>query len=168
MSQQVYDSILKKQLDRGFIELVTEPNKKGAVHYIPHHPVKKDSVTTPVRIVYDCSCRQSNALPSLNDCLITGPHFLVDLCTILLHFRTHQFGLSTDIDKAFLNITLKESDRDFTRFLWLKNPLDPSSAFVTHRFKRILFIGVARGRQGRAFARPSLIFALPLKSYQRK
>ena len=29
-------------------------------------------------------------------------------------------------------------------------------------------IGVARGGQGRAFARPSLIFALPLKSYQRK
>ena len=140
---QVYDKILKEQLDRGFIELVTEPNKKGAVHYIPHHPVKKDSVTTPVRIVYDCSCCQSNALPSLNDCLITGPHFLVDLCTILLRFRTHQFGLSTDIEKAFLNITLKESDRDFTRFLWLTNPLDPSSAFVTYRFRRIIFGAVS-------------------------
>ena len=86
---QVHDSILKEQLDTGFIELVTEPNKKDTVHYIPHHPVKKDSVTTPVRIVYDCSCCQSNALPSLHDCLITGPHFLVDLCIILLRFRKH-------------------------------------------------------------------------------
>lgn len=121
---QIYDNILKEQLDRGFIELVTEPYKSGAVHYIPHHPVKKDSVTTPIRIVYDCSCRQSNALPSLNDCLMAGPHFLVDLCAILLRFRTHQYGLSTDIEKAFLHITLKESERFYT-FLMAHKPIGP-------------------------------------------
>jgi len=38
-------------------------------HYIPHRPVKKDSDTTPIRIVYDCSCKQSPQYPSLNDCL---------------------------------------------------------------------------------------------------
>ena len=140
---QIYDSILKEQLYRRFIELVAEPNKTGAVHYIPHHPVNKDSVTTPIRIVYDCSCRQSRTLPSLNDCLITGPHFLVDLCAILLRFQTHQYGLSTDIEKAFLNIALKENDRDFTHFLWLTNPLDSSSKFVTYRFRRILFGAVS-------------------------
>ena len=86
---QIYDNILKEQLNREFIELVTEPYNGGPAHYIPHHPVKKDSVTTPVRIVYDCSCRQSNEHPSLNDCLVAGPHFLVDLCAILLRFRTH-------------------------------------------------------------------------------
>jgi len=70
---QFYDSILKEQLNRGFIELVTEPDKSSPCHYIPHHPVNKDSVTTPVQIVYDCSCRQSS---ELNDCLLTGPHCL--------------------------------------------------------------------------------------------
>ena len=49
---QTYDSILKNQLKRGFIELVTS-DKKTPTHYIPHHPVIKDS-TMPIQIVYDC------------------------------------------------------------------------------------------------------------------
>ena len=140
---QTYDNILKEQLRRDFIELVPNPKKSDTAHYIPHHPVKKNSDTTPVRIVYDCSCRQSSEHPSLNDCLLTGPPFLVDLCAIILRFRKHQYGLSTDIEKAFLHITFNENDRNFTRFLWLSDPLDPNSEFVVYRFKRILFGAVS-------------------------
>lgn len=140
---QTYDNILKEQLNRDFIEPVPNPKNSDTAHYIPHHPVKKNSDTTPVRIVYDCSCRQSSGHPSLNDCLLTGPPFLVDLCAIILRFRKHQYGLSTDIEKAFLHITLAEKDRNFTRFLWLSDPLDPSSEFVVYRFKRILFGAVS-------------------------
>ena len=53
-----YGEILQEQERRGFIEKVTvETNSTdNRIHYIPHHPVfKKDSNTTPVRIVYDCS-----------------------------------------------------------------------------------------------------------------
>lgn len=28
-------------------------------HHIPHHTVKKDTVTPPIRIVNDCSCKQT-------------------------------------------------------------------------------------------------------------
>ena len=122
---QSYDKILREQLSRGFIKPVTERNNANAAHYIPHHPVKKNSATTPIRIVYDCSCRQSNDHPSLNDCLMSGPPFLVDLCAIIMHFRTHSYGLSTDIEKAFLYVTLKEADRNFTHFLWLSEPHKP-------------------------------------------
>ena len=132
---QTYNNILKEQLRRDFIELVPNPKKSDIAHYIPHHPVKKNSDTTPVRIVYDCSCRQSSEHPSLNDCLLTGPPFLVDLCAVILHFRKHQYGLSTDIEKAFLHITFNENDRNFTRFLWLSDPLDPNSEFIVYRFK---------------------------------
>ena len=38
---KTYDKILKEQMKKGFIEPVAEPNKDGAAHYIPHHPVKK-------------------------------------------------------------------------------------------------------------------------------
>jgi len=140
---QTYNNILKEQLSRDFIEPVLEPRKSDTAHYIPHHPVKKNSDTTPIRIVYDCSCHQSSEHPSLNDCLLTGPPFLVDLCAIILRFRRHQCGLSTDIGKAFLHITLAEKDRNYTRFLWLSDPLDPSSEFIVYRFKRILFGAVS-------------------------
>ena len=77
--------------------------------------------------------------PSLNDCLNPGPPFLNDLCSILLRFRQYNFAFSADIEKAFLHVYLDEVDRDFTRFLWLSNPTDPTSQFMTFHFKVVLF-----------------------------
>ena len=140
---QTYDAILKEQLSRGFIELVTESDKSSPSHYIPHHLVKKDSATTPIRIVYDCSCCQSCEHPSLNDCLLTGPPFLNDLTSIILRFRTHLYGISTDIEKVFLHIALHENNRNFTRFLWLSDPSNPNSEFTVYRFWTVLFGSVS-------------------------
>lgn len=61
------------------------------------------------------------------------------MCSILLQFRTFTYGLSTDIEKAFLHVGLDESDRDLTRFFWLSNPEDPESEFQVYRFKTVLF-----------------------------
>ncbi len=136
---KTYGDIIADQENRGFIERVDPQENEKDVHYIPHHPVVKNSNTTPVRIVYDCSCKQSPSTPSLNDCLQVGPPLLSDMCSILLRFRTHCFAFSTDIEKAFLHVGLHEHDRNFTRFLWLSNPNDPESPFTTYRFKVVLF-----------------------------
>ena len=135
---QLYDGIIKEQEQRGFIERVDD-DAAADVHYLPHHPVKKDSVTTPIRIVYDCSCRGSGKLASLNDCLTVGPPFLNNRCAILLRFRVHAFGLSTDIEKAFLHIKLHPSDRNFTRFLWPSDLESPDTEFQTYRFTVVPF-----------------------------
>jgi hypothetical protein len=111
-----------------FIEKVdSDTPPTGQVHYIPHHPVKKESATTPIRIVYDCSCRKSQNSPSLNDCLESTPPILNDLASILVRFRIHSYAATTDIEKAFLHIGLDERDRDSTRFLWssdISNPVN--------------------------------------------
>ena len=101
--------------------------------------MKKDSATTPIRIVYDCSCRQNSDSPSLNDCLESTPPELNDLTSILVRFRLNRFAVCTDIEKAFLHVQLDERDRDVTRFLWLRNPDDPDSNLITYRFKSVLF-----------------------------
>ena len=136
---QVYNDIIKEQESRGFIEKIDSSPPTGPVHYIPHHHVNKNSKTTPIRIVYDCSCRLSDNHPSLNDCLEVGPSLVNDLCSILLRFRVHKIALSTDIEKAFLHVKLNASDQDFTRFLWLSDPDDAESDFDTYRFKVVLF-----------------------------
>lgn len=67
---QQYNEIIADQERRDFIEKIEDRNTPGnQVHYIPHHEVTKDSSSTPIRIVYDCSFRQSRNSPSLNDCL---------------------------------------------------------------------------------------------------
>jgi hypothetical protein len=48
----VYDSIIKEQECRDFIEKIEVDDVRDG-HYLPHHPVKKDSETMPIRVVYD-------------------------------------------------------------------------------------------------------------------
>ena len=135
----LYNHIILDQEKRGFIERLSPDHQLKQVHYLPHHPVKKHSTTTPIRIVFDGSCRQGKGLASLNDCLLVGPPFLNDLCSILLRFRVPTFAFATDIEKAFLHVKLHESDMDYTRFLWLSDITNPSGELATYRFKVVPF-----------------------------
>ena len=56
-----YSKILADQEHRGFIERVQLIANPTRCHYILHHPVHKESSTTPIRIVYDCSRQQGTA-----------------------------------------------------------------------------------------------------------
>lgn len=136
---QLYGKIITEQEERNFIEHAPSQNTRG-VHYVPHHTIRKNSPTTPLRIVYNCSCCQSPRQASLNDCLMVGDSALTDL---LLRFHLHCYALSTDIKKAPLHVKLNSQDRDFTRFLWLADPTNPQSPFVSYRFKVVLFGSVS-------------------------
>jgi hypothetical protein len=116
-----------------------EISTEKQVHYIPHHPVKKDSITTPVQIVYDCSCRQDSSSPSLNDCFSSNPPILNDLTGILTRFCAKKYGISMNIEKAFLQINLDEKDKDVTRFFWLEDPRNPNSALIAYTVDLDLF-----------------------------
>jgi len=73
-------------------------------------------VTTKVRIVYDASAKSQKCLNSLNDCLFRGPAILPDLVGLLMRFRLHLIFILADIEKAFLQIGVQESERDVTWF----------------------------------------------------
>jgi hypothetical protein len=136
-----YNDVISEQLKMNFIEEVSCNSNDfvNKIHYLPHHAVAKDSPTTPVRVVFDCSAKLGNDHPSLNDCLLTGPDMLNDLTSILLRFRMHRYAATADIAKAFLNVQLSENDRDCCRFFWPENPFDPNSEIKIYRFKVVLF-----------------------------
>ena len=134
--RDTYNAIIEEQLEKGFVERV--PNDDGSGHYIPHHAVKKESSTTPIRIVYDCSCKIREN-PSLNDCLEKGQPLLNDMVSMLIRFRTNNIGLSSDLEKAFLNVRLHDDDRKYTKFFWLSDSNDPGSDFKVFQFTSVLF-----------------------------
>ncbi|XP_064089191.1 uncharacterized protein LOC135203390 [Macrobrachium nipponense] len=131
--------IIKEQLSLGFIETVPEEDQNRTnVHYLPHLPVIKDSTTTPIRIVFDASARMDKQAPSLNDCLYSGPSLTSHLTDLLLKFRLDPFAVSADISKAFLRVGLQPRDRDYTRFIWLKD-LNNEKDLQAYRFRSVLF-----------------------------
>ena len=135
-----YNQVIKETENRGFIEKVDlNENPIGVCHYLSHHGVVKDSKTTPLRIVYDCSARMSKSSVSLNDCLFTGPSLISDLTKVLLRFRLNKYACLSDIEKAFLMLQLDERDRDATRFFWPEDPLDINSPLIHYRFRVVLF-----------------------------
>ena len=71
--------------------------------------------------------------------LYRGPVILEDLCGLLLRFRLHKVAPTADIEKAFLQVVLQPTDRDVTRFLWLKDPTKPLSKdnLQIYRFTRV-------------------------------
>lgn len=141
---QCYNSIINEQLKLGFIEEVADVfADSDNIHYLAHRAVERESGTTPLRVVYDCSAKPNKNKPSLNECLYAGPNLINDLSSILLRFRVGKFAATSDIKKAFLCVGLKENDRDATRFLWPSDPFDPDSQLKTYRFRSVLFGGIS-------------------------
>ena len=66
---QKYQKVLDGWLMEGIIEAVEDEGGQKPCHYLFHRAVfKPDSLTTPVRPVFDASCKSGRA-PSLNEML---------------------------------------------------------------------------------------------------
>ncbi|GFT86450.1 uncharacterized protein TNCV_3259491 [Trichonephila clavipes] len=84
--------------------------------YLAHRPViKLDSQTTKIRPVFDASASEKGK-PSLNECLLKGTNLIELIPDILDRFRMYPIGISADIEKAFLMLSVAPKDRDFLRF----------------------------------------------------
>ena len=122
---QEYNNIIKEQFKLNVAEKVppSETNsfdQVGNIQYLPHGPViKDDRVTSKVRIAFDASSKIEG--PSLNDCLHPGLSLTALLLSVVLRFRANKIVFVADIEKAFLQISLKPEHRDFERFLWYEN-----------------------------------------------
>ncbi|GFQ92802.1 DUF1758 domain-containing protein [Trichonephila clavata] len=91
------------------------------MRYLPHRAVfKESSLTTKIRPVFDASAKDENSI-SLNQCLATGPNYIERIPSILNKFRKNGLGVISDIRKAFLQISISPTDRDYLRFLWWEN-----------------------------------------------
>ena len=133
---KLYDEALDVFIKRGFIERVPDDELfKVLMYHMPHHPVVKESSKTyKVRPVFNASCRGPSGV-SLNDCLETGPSLLPEIPDLLLRIRSMPIVISSDIEKAFLQLLLDPSQRDLCRIFWK----DSDGNVVQYRFRVICF-----------------------------
>ncbi|GFT65086.1 integrase catalytic domain-containing protein [Trichonephila clavipes] len=138
-----YSEILKEYESQGIIERVLETEKPTdrAVFYLPHQAVfRQESLTTKMRIVFDASSHEDGQ-PSLNDCIWSGGNLNPNIFHLIISFRLNTITITADIERAFLQISLRDEDRDAVRFLFpdiRSNQTDPYK-FQVYRFKRVMF-----------------------------
>ncbi|GFT68058.1 integrase catalytic domain-containing protein [Trichonephila clavipes] len=138
-----YSEILKEYESQGIIERVLETEKPTdrAVFYLPHQAVfRQESLTTKMRIVFDASSHEDGQ-PSLNDCIWSGENLNPNIFHLIISFRLNTIAITADIERAFLQISLRDEDRDAVRFLFpdiRSNQTDPYK-FQVYRFKRVMF-----------------------------
>lgn len=113
--KEEYKKQVENLLENGYAEEAPQESLSSRKWYLPHfavtHPTKKKR-----RLVFDAAAKFAGK--SLNDALLSGPDLLQSLFGVLLRFRQHPVALVADIKEMFLQVKIREEDRDSLRFLW--------------------------------------------------
>ena len=113
----------------------------GEEFCIPHKAIVREAAeSTKLPFVCDASARESEKSPSLNECLEAGPPLQNRLLAVLVRVRFQPVALTGDMKQAFLQVRIREVDRDALRFHWIRD-LETRRVEVL-RFTRAL-IGLA-------------------------
>lgn len=126
---QDYHQEIQQWVSDGIVEVVTDA--KTVKHYLPHRPVFKDHGTTKTRPVFDATSGL------LNRHLEKGPNLLAIIPSPLTKFRLGPIGVTADIKKAFLQISINPADRDFLCFLWWTD--ETQTQVCIYRHTRVVF-----------------------------
>ncbi|XP_030767653.1 uncharacterized protein LOC115891345, partial [Sitophilus oryzae] len=124
-----YSNIIQEYIDNGHLELADQTIDNNE-YFIPHHCVfNPHSVTSPIRIVFDASCKDSNHI-SLNDCLLKGPKLQKDISAILLNFRLYAIAITADIKAMYRQIQLNPKFYKFQKIFWRFSSEEPVQEYV--------------------------------------
>lgn len=118
-----YITFMEQYIQLGHMSLIeaSKPKNWTSTYYLPHHPViRKDALTSKLRVVFDASARTESGA-SLNHKLLVGPVLQDTLFELLLRFRMHQYVLTADLQMMYRQIFVREQDRDLQRILWRSN-----------------------------------------------
>ena len=127
--------------ETGLREGVVEPapaEVTGREFYLPHRAVvRRSAETTKLRVVYDASARAQEKAPSLNECLHAGPPLHNKLWSVIVRNRFYPVAVAGDLRRAFLQVRIRETERDSLRFHWMADKT--GKQVETLRFTRVVF-----------------------------
>ncbi|XP_068720014.1 uncharacterized protein [Montipora capricornis] len=132
-----YDAVIREQLREGVVKRAPA-EVTGREFYLPHQAVvRRSAETTKLRVVYDASARAQEKAPSLNECLHAGPPLHNKLWSVIVRNRFHPVAVAGDLRRAFLQVRIRETERDSLRFHWIADKT--GKQVETLRFTRVVF-----------------------------
>ena len=148
VSLPMIDQVFKEQERLGIIERVEDlpgfleehPNYS----FLPHMPVfKTDRETSKCRVVFLSNLSEKDPTKPLtashNMALLPGPCLNKKISTTLLQWRFDRYLLAFDLQKAFLQIQLPESDQVKLLFYWYRDISKEDFHMVVYKHVRLPF-----------------------------
>lgn len=144
---KLVDETFREQEDLGIIERISNLDEFLKIHpnhsFLAHMPVfKLDRKTTKCRIVFLsnlCETSKKGFSVSHNQAIHSGPSLNQKITSSLLHLRFGSHLLCFDIQKAFNNIVLPETDQNRLLFLWFRNVSRNDFSVVCYKNVRLSF-----------------------------
>ncbi|XP_055589770.1 uncharacterized protein LOC129741961 [Uranotaenia lowii] len=131
LGQKVKEQI-NLYLEKGYAHLAsteelheTDPEKSW---YLPLGVVQNPKKPQKVRLIWDAAARAHGV--SFNDALLTGPDLLTSLPDILIRFRQRNIAFTGDIKEMFHQVRIRDSDKQYQRFLFREDPQQPPQVYV--------------------------------------
>ena len=135
---KAYDQVIRDQLVNNVIEKVSENQSENPKEFfLPHRPgIRQNAESTKLRVLYDALAKSESGF-SLNDCLEKGPSLQNKLWDILIRTRFRPVILCADTEKGFIQIRIKEKERESLKLHWDENLTNNTIQIL--RFTRLVF-----------------------------
>ncbi|CAK1583274.1 unnamed protein product [Parnassius mnemosyne] len=101
---------------KGYAEPAPKQKTADKTWYLPHFAVVNPMKPEKLRVVHDAAAKTKGV--ALNDMLLKGPDLLQSLPGVVMRFRQHMIAVTADIKEMFMQVKLREQDRDALRYLW--------------------------------------------------
>ncbi|XP_024118967.1 uncharacterized protein LOC112140289 [Oryzias melastigma] len=134
--QEQYFAFMDKLLQNGHAEVAPPLEDNEECWFLPTFGVYHSKKPNQIRVVFDSSSQYQGIC--LNDVLLTGPDLNNTLIGVLLRFRKEKVAVLADIQQMFYCFEVRESHRNFLRFLWYKEN-DINKEIVEYRMKVHVF-----------------------------
>ncbi|CAB0018567.1 unnamed protein product, partial [Nesidiocoris tenuis] len=122
--RSAYHAFMREFLEMGHMSPATSPGS----FVVPHFAIVRDSPTSPVRVVFDGSCRDTSGL-SLNDRLLTGPPLQKDISEIVTLFRLAPIAVTCDIKMMYRMVEVQQPFRKWQHIVYRERERDPLVEF---------------------------------------
>ena len=142
---KMYDDVFKEQERLGIIEKIEDIKQLMIEHpecsFLAHMGVfRMTHESTKCRVVFLSNlCEKSKGSVSHNQAILPGPNLNHKITTAVMMHRFDKLMLIFDIEKAFLNIKLYETDQYRLVFLWYNNVEKCDYKIVAYRNLRLSF-----------------------------
>ena len=89
--------------------------QQGKTWFIPHHGIYCPSITSKIRVIFDCSTGY-NRVP-INKMLMSGPDLTNEIISILVKSREDFLAIMEKIEAMFYQMIVADQHRNLLSFL---------------------------------------------------